>query len=419
MNILHITPHLGGGVGKAHAVLRAVLPKEINQTFLLLEPPRDRRHADAIEAAGAHVVTANGPGHVAELAAAADIVQFEFWNHPRLFACLAQTNFPAIRSVFWSHVSGLFRPVIQPSLIKEAGRFVFTTEASLAILPNNSQANVAVINSGFGFAKTRCRSLTSAGTPRIAYLGTVDFAKMHPGFFDVIDNLDGRDICVAVWGGIDPEGPVVLRARAMRRPERIDFRGHADEPDTALSAADIFFYPLQPDHYGTAENALVEAMSLGLTPVVMNNPAEMAIVRHGETGFVARSIGECTTLLQMLLASPDVRERVSRNAVRYAAASRSPMQSAREFTALWQGLLNEPKKISNFRGIIGESPAAWFLATQCLPGETWEPQGQTGPRMSSKGTLAHFESVFPGDLSLSRLAGHSDRGAPLTSCASG
>ena len=71
---------------------------------------------------------------------------------------------------------------------------------------------------------------------------------------------------------------------------------------------DIFFYPLQPDHYGTAENALVEAMSLGLMPVVLDNPAEMAIVRDGETGFVARSIERCTALLQTLLASPGLRE---------------------------------------------------------------------------------------------------------------
>jgi len=49
----------------------------------------------------------------------------------------------------------------------------------------------------------------------------------------------------------------------MRHPERIEFCGETAEPAAALSDADIFFYPLQPDHYGTAENALIEAMSLG------------------------------------------------------------------------------------------------------------------------------------------------------------
>ncbi len=29
MKILHVAPHLGGGVGKAHAAISAALPKEV------------------------------------------------------------------------------------------------------------------------------------------------------------------------------------------------------------------------------------------------------------------------------------------------------------------------------------------------------------------------------------------------------
>ena len=160
---------------------------------------------------------------------------------------------------------------------------------------------------------------------------------------------------------------------------------------------------MQPDHYGTAENALVEAMSLGLTPVVLNNPSEMAIVRDGETGFVARSIEECTSLLQMLLLLPDVREKISRNAIRHVAETRAPAQSALDFMILWLGLLSEPTRHCHFQAAIGESPADWFLATQSLPGVTWTPPSWKNAQQPSKGTLAHFESVFAGDASLARL----------------
>lgn len=408
MKLLHIAPHLGGGVGKAHAAIRAVLPEAIAQTFVLLEEPRDRRHVGAIKAAGGKVVVARNFEHVAGLAAEADIVQFEFWNHPKLFACLARTDFPAIRSVFWSHISGLARPVIQPGLIQEATRFVFTTEASrnLPLLRDPHEAaghKIAVINSGFGFAQKPMRRW-SGGPPRIAYLGTVDFAKMHPGFFDAIDGLDGSDVHVAIWGSFDIDGDVATRARAMRHRGRILFAGHADDPVAALANAEIFFYPLQRDHYGTAENALVEAMSLGLVPVVLNNPAEMAIVRHGETGFVASSIEECSALIQELLVSPDLRQMLSRNAVKHIAETRNSERSAQEFVALWHGSLDEPKRIPNFRTVVGDSPASWFLATQCLPGETWRPSAQPRRKAPSKGELAHFESAFPLDPSLSQLA---------------
>jgi len=410
MKILHVTPHLGGGVGKAHAAISAALPKEVDRTFLLLEAPRDRRFVDMIAASGGRIVAAGDLDGVAELAGVADIVQFEFWNHPRLFECLARAPFPAMRSVFWSHISGLSRPVIQPGLIEEAGRFVFTTEASrsipwLAKLPEATRRKVAVINSGFGFADFSQRATHNGRAPAIAYLGTVDFVKMHPGFFDVIDKLDG-DIRASVWGNVDPEGAVVARARAMRHPERIHFGGPTAEPAEALSGADIFFYPLQCDHYGTAENALIEAMSLGLAPVVLNNPAETAIIRNGETGFVAHSIEECTELLRMLLCSRELRERISRNAMRHVAETRTPSRSAQEFMNLWQGLLGEPKRRSNFRNIVGENPSDWFLATQCLPSETWNGPKLAKPDTPSKGMLAHFERTFPGDASLSELRGY-------------
>jgi len=403
MKILHVTPHLGGGVGKAHAAISPALPEVVEQTFVLLESPRDARFADKLEAAGARVIVADGFDQVASLARDADIVQFEFWNHPRLFECLARCEWPQMRSAFWSHISGLSAPLIQPGLVEKAGRFAFTTEASLAIpavagLSETAKRRLAVINSGFGFANASRRTPVKGRAPTIAYLGTVDFVKMHPGFFEAIDRLVG-DPRVAVWGAADDA--VAIRARAMLHPERIVFCGETGDPQTALADADIFFYPLQRGHYGTAENSLVEAMSLGLSAVVLDNPAEAAIVRDCETGFVAHSIEECASLLQMLLLLPDLRDKISKNAVREVEENRTPAQSALEFMILWLGLVGEEPKHCDFQRALGADPAAWYLATQCPPGAAWEvPEFLEKP---AKGTLAHFESVFAGDRSFARL----------------
>jgi len=408
VKLLHIAPHLGGGVGKAHAAIAAALPDEIEQTFLLLEAPRDGRHVAALAAAGARIMVADGLERVVRLAREADIVQFEFWNHPRLFECLARCDFPAMRSVFWSHVSGLARPLIPPGLMAEASRFVFTTEASLALaavaaMGRETRGKITAINSGFGFTDMPRRRPVPGRPPSIAYLGTVDFVKLHPWFFDVIDGLVGSDIRADVWGRVDPWGPVAARAQAMRHPERVALRGETADPAAALAGADIFFYPLQPDHYGTAENALVEAMSLGLTPIVLDNPAERCIVRDSETGFVAHSSDECISLLQMLLLLPELRNRISGNAARMVSENRAPALSARNFMILWLGLMAEPARHCDFRAAIGESPADWFLATQCTPGATWRVPGRQVPEGAAKGTLTHFENVFAGDESLARL----------------
>jgi glycosyltransferase involved in cell wall biosynthesis len=393
MKILHVTPHLGGGVGKAHAAIAAALPTDVQQTFLLLEAPRDRRHADALLDGGTAVVIARDLDDVTRHTAAADIVQFEFWNHPRLFECLARANFPALRSIFWSHISGLFRPLIPPGLLAAADRFVFTTEASLT-LPGVGGARVSVVNSGFGFERPAPRPARE--TPRIAYLGTVDPVKMHPGFFDAIDALED-DCQVSIWGA--PSIRALAAALNMQNAHRLRLRGQTDRPQDALAQADLFFYPLNPEHYGTAENALVEAMSLGVVPVVLDNPAEAAIVRHGETGLVARSIEECPALLRTLLHDKPLRERLSANAAAHIAATRTPARSAEAFIALWRDMLAQAPRRPDFAAAIGATPADWFLATQ---GEAWSPS-PAADIAAAKGTLSHFKQVFEGDASLERL----------------
>ncbi|MGN6573905.1 MAG: glycosyltransferase [Pseudolabrys sp.] len=400
MKVLHVTPHLGGGVGKGHAALRTVLAGHVDQTFVLLEQPLDRRHTELLASTGAEVRVAQSLDEISRLARDADIVQFEFWNHPRLFECLARTDFPEMRTVFWSHISGLFNPVIPPGLIAGAGRFVFTTEASLSIasLAGVAPERIAVIDSGFGFPP-QVAARTTDGLPELAYLGTVDFVKMNPGFFEAIDALD-MDAMVSVWG--ECSTPVVARALGMTNPQRIRFRGQTATPAAALSDAEIFFYPLQPHHYGTAENALVEAMSLGLVPVVLNNPAEAAIVQDGETGLIGETIDHCVDLLRTLLTSVSLRDRLSRNAAAAMAATRTPLRSAGAFLSLWHSLRDEAPRKHDFTAAIGTRPGDWFAATQRLPGAPWALSGGAGDA-PSKGSIAHFEHVFPNDLSLARL----------------
>lgn len=396
MKILHVTPHLGGSVGKAHAAISAALPQTIARTYVLLEPPRDQRYIEMIAATGADILVAPSSHSVVALAGVADIVQFEFWNHPRTFEGLARCSHLPMRSVFWSHISGLAPPLVPASLIEAAGRFVFTTEASRVIANGK---NIAVINSGFGFAGAAAHRQNEK--PVIAYLGTVDTVKMHPGFFAAIDALQGDGIEVRVWGAFELDGEVAALARAMRYPERVSFCGETSDPASALAQADIFFYPLQPRHFGTAESALVEAMSLGLVPVVIGNPAERAIVRHAETGLVAHSIEHCVSLLQSLIDSLGLRRRLSESAARDVSHNRTPARAADGLVALWAELLGEAARVGNFRKAFDDNPADWFLATQGVPAAIHIPAANVNA--AAKGTLTHFESVFSGDSSLAGL----------------
>lgn len=366
MKLAHVTPHLGGDVGKAHAAIASALPDVVQHTYILLEEPRERRHADALAARGAEIVVPRYFDEVAALVRGADVVQFDFWDHPRLLECLACTPWPQMRTMVWSHISGLAQPFVPAGLIETVSHFAFTTPAALSqvtmeTLSRTAKRKVWAINSNFGFTDPPAHSPRE--TPTIAYLGAVDFTKMHPGFFDAIERLEGDDIRAMIWGDVDPSGEAAARAQAMQHSKRIQFFGKAADEAHALSEADIFFYPLRPGHSGVG-SALIEAMSLGLVPVVFDNPHERTIIRDGETGLVARSVNECVFLLQKLLTSRELRERIGGNAARYAAENKTPAQAAQEFMILWLGMLSEPKRVPDFRSAIGETPEEWRLAMQ-------------------------------------------------------
>lgn len=333
MKILHIAAHLGGGIGKAHAAMASYFPADIEQTFALLEIPIDRRHTDAIKAAGGRIVAASR--HMAyELACDADIVQIEYWGHPALEGWSPPYGVPA---VCWCHVSGLHPPLL-PTF--KFDRFITTSPITLPVLPAWARPRAQVINSGFGFDSVDRKYRTTASSRKdttIVYLGTVDFKKMHPEFFTATDALALRPI--DVWGHISRDAEKAHSA--MRHPEMVRLHGHTLEPRAALSRGDIFFYPLARNHYGTGESALIEAMSLGLVPVVLDNPAEMSIVTHSKTGFVAADIGAAIEAVNALARQPDLRVELSRNAMAEVARTKSPRKSAAQFVDVWRGMLDE------------------------------------------------------------------------------
>ena len=187
-------------------------------------------------------------------------------------------------------------------------------------------------------------------------------------------------------------GAILIRpARSPRGRRRCvtrnvsNFMGQTSDSSAALANADIFFYPLQRDHYGTAENALVEAMSLGLTPVVLNNPPEMAIVRDSETGFVAKSIEEIGSLAGDAAFAARRAGKISRNAIRDVTETRSPVlvRTGLHDPVAW--LAERAGPPLRLRRAIGGTPAEWYLSTQRIAGAAWTPARNGGGDTASKG----------------------------------
>jgi glycosyltransferase involved in cell wall biosynthesis len=408
MKILHITPHLGGGVGKAHSSLVEADAPFIKRHYVLLEEPRDRRYADSMKRSGATLTIAPDFRTIAALAAAADIVQVEWWNHPRIYHCLCETVWPAMRSVFWCHISGLSAPFIPTGLLTVADRFLFTSACSLAApnisgLSPQASETLGVINSGFGISARRKYSTENRRPGSVSYLGTVDFSKMSRELFDVIDEAGDDADPVSVWGDVDPSGEVMHAVGRMTHPGRVRFMGHTDDPAAVFAETQIFLYLLQRDHFGTAENALVEAMSCGCAPLVFANPAEAAIVKNGETGFVVDDARAAARRLQWMLRNPVETRRMGRNAAEDIAATRMPVYSAAAFARVYGALLAGSKRPHDFGDILGRTAAEWFLGTQSRDGTLAQMAQLMSSGRAAKGSIDHFFACYPQDESLLRL----------------
>jgi glycosyltransferase involved in cell wall biosynthesis len=263
--------------------------------------------------AGSAVALADYAPRLEELIERADIVQFEYWDHPSLAALLAQ-DLPPMRAVFWQH---------KRTMPKPPGRVVYTSALS----------GEPYINSGFGFDQP----VRTRGGNNIAYLGTANLSKMSPVFFDVMDRVNARAF---VYGHASEE--VEARVREMNNPYRVKLAGHTTDPQGALRGSGIFFYPLIADHYGTGENALCEAMSVGLVPVVLNNEVERGIV--GDAGIICQDADSCVSAIVRLMSDENLMRNMSERAIERARAF-SPEHSAAQFMELWGSMMAEPPQV--------------------------------------------------------------------------
>lgn len=413
IDVVHITPHLGGGVGKALSTLvDAQRDTNFRHGFILLEQPEKPQFLNRLKDLGVRVEICPHITTATEMLADADIVQLEWWNHPATFAFLCQNHLPAMRLVVWCHVSGLHTPIIPKGLLEAAHRFVFTSSCSMQA-PNvvdadaSTRERFAVVSSGTGLALQPQRPPVQGRTLHAGYIGSLNFSKIHPHVVDYLTAVDLPDFKVTAWG--DPQNQEMLlgQCRKAGKPNLLEFAGYTTNVAQALQSIDILVYLLNPYHYGTAENILLEAMSAGVVPIVLNNPAEMGIVENGRTGYVVSSREEFADAIKQIWTGQYTLTAMSRNAAQAIETNYGPKRTSKQMAKVYQDALETPQRPVHFADFLGKEPADWLLSFQ-LSSHLFE-QGMTGcyngPQYqlseSRKGGLLHFCEKFPHDQRLS------------------
>ena len=208
-----------------------------------------------------------------------------------------------MRLLVWCHVSGLHTPIIPRGLVEVAMRFLFTSVCSfkaknLSSLDKEKRSRLGVVSSGVGFSNLGSRVFIEGSQLQFGYMGSLNFSKLHPQFINFLSEVRIPNFKLNIWGDDLYKDKLISKCYEIGNPNLIQFKGYTTQPAATLSALDVFVYLLNPTHYGTAENALLEAMSLGVIPIVLNNAAETSIVENGVNGLVVRDPKEFAAAIE-------------------------------------------------------------------------------------------------------------------------
>jgi len=165
----------------------------------------------------------------------------------------------------------------------------------------------------------------------VGYVGEISYkGKMHPDIFDMCNAIDIPDVHFTFVGE---------NKTAMTSGDKFTFTGKVDDVAPYLAEMDVFGYPLRPDHYGTCEQVLGEAMAAGVVPVVMDNPCEKMIVLEG-----AKSPEEYVGTVLSLYAQ-DMRRGKLSFACRFRADYLySVDRMVREWNKVFDEMMQKPKR---------------------------------------------------------------------------
>jgi L-malate glycosyltransferase len=285
IRVLHITPHLGGGVGSVIlSFCNATQGISVDNSICCLDYAKSNFESLSCVSKKIDGIFFKPYFNFADNC---ELIVLHYWNHPLLAKFLSQNCLPKEKLIIWCHNSGLFEPHILPKyLVSISSKVIFSNRCSYAA--NNLQSLISEFPTAFGcvhstrntdeFLEVGAIRAYNNPVKNLLYVGTVDGSKMHPRSAEIFSDLSKQGFLIKVVGG---PGHEKLADVVRSLGGEIEIYGEVADVGPFYRNADLFIYPLRPDHYGTGEQVILEAMASGLPVVAFDNPAERAILDKG------------------------------------------------------------------------------------------------------------------------------------------
>ncbi|MBR3622276.1 MAG: glycosyltransferase [Selenomonadaceae bacterium] len=369
LRILHIAAHLGEGVGKAVggiALRDAVCSHEI----ILLETPLKTRYVDECRAKGANVYIAPARYEFAKMVSNADIVVLNWWNHPLTGLFLSMMPEIPVRLILWCHVNGIYYPRLPAKFVDCFDGCLFTSPVSLEVPYWSTDerkriATKSAIVYGLGHFNPEgqlCKKDYSLCRPvRIGYVGTLDYAKLHPDFLQYCLAVLKRGVKAEFYLAGEPSDALIESIEKLNLENKIKLLGYRNDILDLLPTFDIFGYLLNPNNFATTENALLEAMAAGLPIITSDGMAEKAIVSDGENGFLVSDPNEYADKVVELLENAETRKRLGLRARESVCNKYTSEVNLSKFHQSIQKVVEKEKRVHDFSGVRGQSASDMFI----------------------------------------------------------
>lgn len=366
MKILHVTAHMGGGIGTVISGV-CIRDRENEHSILCLEECRDRRRLE--ECLQNAVPVYQWKDADIGLLEHFDLVQIEWWHHPLMAEFMVrQLGKVKTRLVIWSHISGCSYPVIPYSFVTWPEAFVFATpysydnpywtEAERTEIRNTA---VLAVSSGNDFSGQPPMKADHSGFC-VGYVGFLGYEKTSPAFVSLCEKCrDIPEITFRIVGDLQYGQELYKEAMESRCKELFDFRGFSSDVSRELTGFDVFACLLQKEHTGASENALLEAMYHKVCPVVFRQCTEQYLVKHMETGLVCGSAEEFAEAIRLLSGNKELRERLSSQASDYVRNHYSIQHTIAALSHAYRGAVKKEKRFHFGESVFGSTPAQWFL----------------------------------------------------------
>ncbi|HHQ4709816.1 TPA: glycosyltransferase family 4 protein [Aeromonas veronii] len=326
LTISHITPHVGGGVGSVIKDFISLSSSfNIEHNLFCLDKSQTNFCEILVNGIKLESLSYQSDSYFIELLRESDVILIHYWNHPLLAKFLACALLPPCRLLVWCHNSGLQEPHIIPKyLVRMAHKVIFTSNCSMKA--PNLQNEIRSWPSRFGvvhsthdlnpFYNVGKNRRPSKSLSKLLYVGTVSKSKMHSDSAYIFSLLSKSGFEICVTGGPDH---LALQQEVFSLGGHIEVCGHNKSVLQFYQDADLFIYPLRPDHYGTGEQVILEAMASGLPVIAFSNPAELEIILSGKTGILVSSSHDFLNAIHSISMDVNFYKSMSTNAMKRAS----------------------------------------------------------------------------------------------------